>query len=96
MMRDRRMRRRVLPPQLILRQMREEHRGRRLGRKSPLQEMDLGALAFAGEWQDELRVAARGAFDAGVGGGRDRGAEGGGGGGVPEAPDLGDFGGGEG
>lgn len=90
------MRRGVLAAQLVFGQMGEQHGGRGRGRERPLQEMDLGALAGARERQDELRVAARGAFDACVGCRRDRGAQGGGGGGVAEAPDLGDFGGGEG
>ena len=61
-----------------------------------MQEMDLGALAFSGQGEDELWVPPRGGFDAAVGGGRDGGAEGGRRRGVAETPDLADFGGGQG
>lgn len=63
MMRHRRVRLAVLSPELILRQMREEDG--RCGRRGecPLQEVDLGALTFPGQWEDELRMASGGLFD---------------------------------
>lgn len=76
--------------------MREEHCGCGGRRERPLQEVDFGALVFAGQGQNELRVAAGGVFDGVVGGGWDGGAEGVGGGGVAEAPEEFDFFGGEG
>ena len=63
MMRHRRVRLAVLSPELILRQMREEDG--RCGRRGecPLQEVDLGALTFPRQWEDELRMASGGLFD---------------------------------
>lgn len=87
MMCHRRVRLAVFPSQLILGQMREEDCGSGGSRERPLQEVDFGALAFAREREDELRVPAGGGFDVVVGWGGDCGAEGVRGGGVAEAPD---------
>lgn len=63
MMRDSRMRLTEFPSQLILGQMREQNRHGIRGRESPLQEVDLGALAFFGKGEDEMRVLFRCGFN---------------------------------
>lgn len=62
-MRNSRMRLAKLAPQLILRQMREQHRDRILSRERPLQEVYFRALSFLWEGQDEVGVFLGGGFD---------------------------------
>lgn len=54
--------------------MREEHRRGVRRRKRPLQEVDLGALAFFGEGEDEMRMFFGCGFDCLVDGEGDGGA----------------------